>query len=174
MSLAASVAAQITPGMTKGEIEQMQADLSIFFGLNGGFFVFAPLAIMFLRFITHPTHGVSAMFSPMPSFNAKRRALSSQLRSYLYAHTRWGYWLDVGQAACSAISCLLYIVVSYTTTGLVEFEWVTDVEVRNRLKGEDFSSWEWDEERAGYHVIAELMWLHRRLTAKVTAPLEYQ
>ena len=133
---AAAATAAATAGRllaaTKAELEQEQADVSIFFGLVGGFFVFMPLAIMFVRFLTHPTHGVSAMFAPMPSFNPKRRALSSQLRSFLYAHSRWGYWLDVGQAVCSAVSCVLYIVVSYT---MVEYLWVTDVEVRARVRG---------------------------------------
>jgi len=130
MADAAAAAARLLA--TKAELEQEQADVSIFFGLVGGFFVFMPLAIMFVRFLTHPTHGVSAMFAPMPSFNPKRRALSAQLRSYLYAHSHWGYWLDVGQAACSAISCVLYIVVSYT---MVEYLWVTDVEVRAPPRG---------------------------------------
>ena len=80
---AAAAAASARLLATKAELEQEQADVSIFFGLVGGFFVFMPLAIMFVRFLTHPTHGVSAMFAPMPSFNPKRRALSSQLRSFL-------------------------------------------------------------------------------------------
>ena len=121
------------PPTTRTDLSQATADVSIFFGLTGAFFVAAPLLITLARVLRFPTHGVSAMFSTMPSMS-KRRALASQFRSYLYAHSPWGYWLDVGQAACSAVSCLLYIVVAYTA---VEYEWVTDLEVRGGAGGQE-------------------------------------
>lgn len=101
------------------------AGMEIFFGLVGSSFIITPLLIMFARFVRFPSLGVSAMFSPMPTMS-RRRALASQFRSYLYAHSPWGYWLDLGQAVCSAISCLLFIIVAYTS---VEYDWVTDLEV---------------------------------------------
>lgn len=113
---------------TKAELEQQQADISIFYGLTLGSFVFTPLAIMFVRFMRHPTHGISAMFTPLPRFS-KVKSLASQMRTFLYAHSSWGYLLDLAQAVCSGISCLLYIVTSYA---MIEYEWVTDVEVRVR------------------------------------------
>jgi hypothetical protein len=116
---------------TTQEMAQQQADISIFFGLVGFFFILSPLAIMFVRFVRHPTHGVSAMFTPLPQLS-KRRPLASQVRSYLYAHSRWGWWLDFTQALFSGLSCLLYIVTSYAMT---EFTWVTDVEVRSNGGG---------------------------------------
>ena len=65
------------------------------------------------------------MFSP-PPFTG-RKPLASRVRSWLYAHTPYGYYLDVAQASCSAISCILFIVVSYSA---MEPLWVTDTEVR--------------------------------------------
>ena len=91
-----------------------------------------PLAIMFFRLLTRSRHeGASAMFSP-PLTSPTKHTLSSRTRHFLFVQTQYGFMMDIGQAACSAVSCILYIVVSYI---LSEPTWVTDVEVRNGVGG---------------------------------------
>ena len=103
-----------------------RSTLEIFFGLWAFAFVATPLYIMFVRLMTRAAHeGLSAMFSP-PPFRG-RKPLASRVRSWLFTRTPYGYYLDVAQAGCSAISCILFIVVSYA---MYEPVWVTDIEVR--------------------------------------------
>ena len=90
---------------------EVSADLGLFFGLWVGFFITTPLATMFIRLLTRGAHeGMSAMFTS-PPFSG-RKSLSSVTRSYLFSQSPWGFYMDLGQAAASVISCVFYMVVA--------------------------------------------------------------
>ena len=101
------------------------ADAGLYFGLIGAFFASFPLAVMSWRLLTRPKEGLSACVSPPYDIDPAKRRLSSRLRSFLFQRTTWGFALDVLQAVLSAMSCILFIVVSFMGE---EPLWITDVE----------------------------------------------
>jgi hypothetical protein len=110
---------------TKAE-EQLAADVALYFGILATFFVITPVFIMFFRLVTRSVHeGLMAMFNPAVDLDPGKRRLSSRLRVLLYQRTAYGRYIDIVQALFSAISCILYITISYMPS---EPEWVTDVE----------------------------------------------
>ncbi|RYY36172.1 hypothetical protein EON62_01975 [archaeon] len=92
----------------------------------GVFFISVPGFVMAVRLLLRSRHeGLMAMFTPPLELDKSKRRLSVRVSRWLYQRTSYGYLLDVAQAVLSAISCVLFIVVSYMATEPVS---VRDVE----------------------------------------------
>lgn len=101
------------------------ADASLYFSLVAFFFICVPGAVMLWRLLTRHREGLMAMFSPPYDLVAEKRRLSSRVRHYLFQRTSHGFKMDIIQAVFSAVSCLLFILISYASSEPI---WVTDVE----------------------------------------------
>lgn len=102
------------------------ADIELYVGLVGFFFVVTPLAIMFFRLLTRSAaEGLMSMFTPPIAQDPSQKRLSSKVRGLLYQKSPIGFYLDVAQAGLSAFSCILFIAISYLAN---EPEWITDIE----------------------------------------------
>lgn len=88
-------------------------DLGLFFGIQFLFFFVTPVGIMLWRLLWHWQEGFMTMFKAPIGRKGATRAPASALRFWLFNKTKYGYYMDVVQAAFSAISCIMFITVSY-------------------------------------------------------------
>jgi hypothetical protein len=94
-------------------------------GMNALIFAAVPATIMLFRLAMHAQDGVASMLQARVSRWGEPKTPASLLRTWMYQRTKYGYYLDTAQAVLSAVSCLLFIVVSYA---MIEPSWLTDVE----------------------------------------------
>lgn len=93
-----------------------QNDLWLFFGIQFAFFVATPLVIALSRLlIAGRANGLLAAVTPPVGRVGAQRTPASALRFLLFELTPWGYYMDLAQAAFSAISCLMFIAVAYSS-----------------------------------------------------------
>jgi len=96
-----------------GEFSDYSSDLWLFFGVQLLFFVVTPLGIMLWRLLLNWRSGFMAMFKAPVGRHGNKRSPASALRFWLFEQTPYGYYMDIAQAAFSAISCIMFISVAY-------------------------------------------------------------
>lgn len=101
--------------LQSSEWSNYTADLELFFGVQALFFVVTPLTIMLWRLALNWKDGFLAMFAAPLGRKGNVRTPSAALRFALFQQSSIGYTLDVTQAIFSAISCIMFICVAYST-----------------------------------------------------------
>jgi hypothetical protein len=70
---------------------------------------------MVWRLLTAFSDGLLTVFKPPIGRRGQQRSPASALRFFLFERSQYGYYMDIAQAVFSAISCIMFIAVAYSS-----------------------------------------------------------